>query len=202
MSICSGRTSPQDEVRRRVLQPSSYAGGGGSCPSDLDGLVNWRHQKKDNEPARPCPPFTDRKKEEEKPCLPPPPAIDTREGRQKFLEQFGQVMKDGGYVTRDLEKFLAIDSKGVKFRASRDGKISIEGLQLNIPDLAAGYKKDFEEQLRKIKEASCAERASIWKWTKISSMISLVLAVFIVIAFLIFIIYQYFFRSTSDTPKK
>jgi hypothetical protein len=200
MSICSGHTPLQNRVRRRV-SPSSFAGGGGSCLSDVGSLVTQRHQKKDDEFIYPCPPIPDKKKEEN-PCLPPPPAIDTREGRQKFLEQFGQVMKDGGYVTRDLEKFLAFDSKGVKFRASRDGKISIEGLQLNIPDLAAGYKKDFEEQLRKIKEASCAERASIWKWTKISSMISLVLAVFIVIAFLIFIIYQHFFRSTSDTPKK
>ena len=201
MSICSGHTPTQDRVRLRVPHPSSYAGGGGSGLSDVGSLVTRHQPKKDDEVAHPCPPFPDRKMDE-KPCLPPPPAIDTREGRQKFLEQFGQVMKDGGYVTRDLEKFLAFDSKGVKFRASRDGKISIEGLQLNIPDLAAGYKKDFEEQLRKIKEASCAERASIWKWTKISSMISLVLAVFIVIAFLIFIIYQYFFRSTSDTPKK
>lgn len=201
MSICSENISPHDKVRQRVFHPPSFAGGGGSRFSDAESLLIRHRPKKDEEVVHPCPPIPDKKKEEN-PCLPPPPAIDTREGRQKFLEQFGKVMKDGGYVTRDLEKFLAFDSKGVKFRASRDGKISIEGLQLNIPDLAAGYKKDFEEQLRKIKEASCAERASIWKWTKISSMISLVLAVFIVIAFLIFIIYQHFFRSTSDTPKK
>lgn len=197
MSRYSGDTPPQYRIRQR-LAPSSLVNDGRVCLSEVGDLVIPRRQIVIEEPIPPCQPLPEKK--EEKPC--PPPPIDTREGRQKFLEQFGQVMKDGGYVTRDLEKFLAFDSSGVKFRASRDGKISIEGLQLNIPDMAAGYKKDFDEQLRKIKEASCAERASVWKWTKVSSIVSLILAVFIVVAFLIFIIYQYFFHSTSDTPKK
>lgn len=121
----------------------------------------------------------------------------TRSDKKKLLNKLAKA-NENGFESKNLRRFLNSD-KDVKTSFSPDGDITISGIKVLIPDYALDYKKNYDEELKKIRDLNCREKESISRWTRVSTVITAVLTFIIVIFGLIYIIYQAFFARSENS---
>lgn len=116
--------------------------------------------------------------------------LTTYEGRTNFLKKYMTVTDDNKYQSKDLTKFLN-PKEPHEVKLTSDGKVVISGFKFSVPDLAAEYKKEYEDNLKLIEQINCDRKSSVRKWNQISTVINGILFAVILVLFIVFCIFRY-----------
>jgi hypothetical protein len=117
------------------------------------------------------------------------------EYKRALMSMLGKVT-EGGIQTKQIASFMEQDEIKAKF--NNNGQLVVSGIKLEIPDMAAAYKKNLEDELARISKIACDDKVSISNWMKGMSTVCFILIGILSVIVFIYGISNFFCKSDTN----